>query len=142
MPTQPDPALQDTQAAELKRLQAENENLRGQLAAAGARNTTAAPAAHVFQLSEGQRQELQMHGNAVIDGKMMTIDEVRKILPPGQTTVEITAPKTVRELPAERTRDKIAGIDYIYPSVEYGKLDPAVAGQPGVSGPAADKTGK
>jgi hypothetical protein len=32
----------------------------------------------------------------------------------------------------------VRGVDFIYPSVERGKIDPAVAGTPGINGPAAD----
>lgn len=63
--------------AERDRLRTENASLREQLAAAG----VVRPAAvHRFQLSEGDRSELEMHGSANIGGKLMTADEVRALL--------------------------------------------------------------
>jgi hypothetical protein len=124
--------------AENARLQAENENLRGQLAAAGAARGVQAPVQHTFVLSEGQRQELAMHGNVLIDGRYRTADEVDAMLGSDQSAVPLEVPDQVRQLPKEATRSAVAGVDFIYPSVAPGQLDPAVAGQPGVHGPAAD----
>jgi hypothetical protein len=60
--------------AERDRLRADNAALRAQLAA----STGQPPAAvHRFQLSEGDRAELEMHGRANIGGELMTADEVR-----------------------------------------------------------------
>lgn len=124
-------------AADRDRLLAENENLRGQLAAAGAaRPGTAAPAQHRFLLSEGQRQDLEMHGNTEIGGRFVDTGEVRGMLEDDQQRIEIDTPDTVRQVPQASTRTKIPGVDFVYPSVEYGKLDPAVADAPGVHGPA------
>lgn len=124
--------------AERDALRAENENLRGQLAAAGAARGVRAPVQHTFVLSEGQRQELALNGNVLIDGKYRTADEVDAMLGSEQSAVPLEVPEQTRRLPKEVTREKVAGIDFIYPSVAYGKLDPAVADQPGVNGPAAD----
>jgi hypothetical protein len=120
--------------AEIARLTKDNENLRGQLAAAGARPPAAQ---HQFLLSEGQRQELALNGNVLVNGQYLTADQVVSKLGPDQQGLELDVPDKARELPREVTRDKVAGIDYVYPSVAYGQVDPAVAGQPGVHGPAA-----
>jgi hypothetical protein len=128
----------DEIAAERDQLRAENENLRGQLVAAGAgRPGTAAPAQHRFFLTEGERQELELNGNAVVGGKLMTTEQVRAKLSGDFADVEIADATNVREVPSAHDRPKVAGIDYIYPSVAYGELDPAVAGTPGFNGPAA-----
>lgn len=142
----------DDIAAERDALRAENENLRGQLAAAGATTTAgrAAPAQHRFQLSEGDRQELELRGVVNIGGRMMTRDEVLAEIadagPDGQGNndqgaVEIAeAPEATRvdlsKLP-DRTGPGVEGIDFVYPSVERGKIDPDVAGTPGINGPSA-----
>ena len=137
----------DEIAADRDRLQAENENLRGQLAAAGAR---AYAPAHRFQLSEGDRQELEIRGVVNIGGRLWTRDEVLAALAKAgpdasgnndQSGVQIAeAPAGTRidpdTLPA-RTGPGVAGVDFVYPSVARGRIDPAVAGTPGVSGPAA-----
>lgn len=129
--------------AERDALRAENENLRGQLAAAGAARQTAAPQ-HVFQLSEGDRQELEIRGVVSIGGRLMTTAEVRQALAAagaGQEHVEIAdAPEGTRVDPGRRgglTGPGVRGIDFVYPSVARGLIDPAVAGVPGINGPAA-----
>lgn len=128
----------DEIAEQRDRLLAENENLRGQLAAAGAARPGLAPVAqHRFVLSEGQRQELAQHGNVLVDGQYLDADQLRAKMGEDQAGVELEVPATVRQLPAEVTRDKIPGVDFIYPSVNYGEIDPALAGTPGVSGPPA-----
>lgn len=131
-------------AAERDALRAENENLRGQLAAAGAaRPGQAAPVAHTFQLSEGDRQELEIRGVINVGGRLVTKAEVLEMLGEDQKGVKIAdAPAGTRVDPAliqKATGPGVAGVDYVYPSVERGRLDPAVAGTPGVSGPAADR---
>jgi hypothetical protein len=132
-------------AAERDALRAENENLRGQLAAAGAaRPGQAAPVQHTFQLSEGDRQELEIRGVINVGGRLVTTAEVREMLGEDQKGVKIAeAPEGTRVDPAliqKVTGPGVAGVDFVYPSVERGKIDPAVAGTPGISGPPA--TGK
>lgn len=122
-------------------LRAENARLRAQLAAAG--RTAGAPAAqHTFQLSEGDRQELEIRGVINYGGRAMTKDDVEaEMVKAGQRGVEIAdAPAETRiELgPEIATGPGVRGIDYVYPSVARGKIDPDVAGTPGISGPAAD----
>jgi hypothetical protein len=132
-------------AAERDALRAENDNLRTQLAAAGAaRPGQAAPVQHTFQLSEGDRQELEMRGVINVGGRQMTKDEVMAELrkTEDQRNVKIAdAPDGTRvdvsKLPG--VGKGVAGVDFVYPSVERGKIDPAVAGTPGISGPPADK---
>lgn len=145
----------DEIAAERDRLRAENENLRGQLAASGATRTagTAAVPQHRFQLSEGDRQELEIRGVVAIGGRLYTREEVLAELAKAgpdeqghndQSRVEIAeAPAATRIDPATlatRTGPGVPGVDFVYPSVERGKIDPAVAGTPGISGPSADET--
>jgi hypothetical protein len=130
----------DEIAAQRDRLAQENVALKAQLAAAG---RTAPSAQHVFQLSEGDRQELEIRGAVVIGGRLMTKADVEEAMAAaGQKGVtikdapEATALKITKDTPG--MGPGVRGIDYIYPSVERGKIDPAVAGTPGVEGPAAD----
>jgi hypothetical protein len=132
----------DDIAAERDKLRAENERLRNQLAAAG-RPAGVVAAQHTFQLSEGDRQELEIRGVVAIGGRLMTKAEVEEAMAEaGQKGVTIKdAPEETR---VQITKDTpgigpgVRGIDYVYPSVERGKIDPAVAGTPGISGPSAD----
>lgn len=136
----PEKTPAEVAAAEITALRAENENLRGQLAAAGAANTKAAPVQHTFQLSEGDRQELEIRGAINVNGRLVTKADVVKMLGKDQKGVKIAdAPEGTRIDPAtlpKITGPGVAGVDYVYPSVERGKIDPAVAGTPGISGPA------
>lgn len=129
-------------AAERDALRAENENLRGQLAAAGAaRPGVQAPVQHTFQLSEGDRQQLEITGVINVGGKLLTKAEVVKLLGKDQKNVPIAdAPAATRVDPdklPDRTGKGVEGVDYVYPSVARGEIDPAVAGTPGISGPPA-----
>lgn len=128
----------DEIAAQRDALLAENENLRGQLAAAGGRVVRPQ---HTFMLSEGARQELQLYGVTNIDGRRWTIDEVRaKLAEQEQDGVEIADPDpSVARTAAVglRPQGKTPGVDFVYPSVAPGQIDPAVAGLPGINGPAA-----
>jgi hypothetical protein len=126
--------------ADRDRLAQENVALKAQLAAAG---RTAPGAQHVFQLSEGDRQELEIRGAVVINGRLMTKEDVVKAMADaGQRGVKIAdaPPETKLQITDDTPgRGKgIQGVDFIYPSVERGKIDPAVAGTPGISGPPAD----
>lgn len=118
-------------------LLAEVERLRGQLAAAGTRAVDA-PAAHRFFLSEGGRQELELYGVVNIGGKQRTRDEVLAMLDDSQAGVEIAEVDPGSRLAPARPQGTTPGVDFVYPSVAPGELDPAVAGTPGVSGPAAE----
>jgi hypothetical protein len=69
-------------AAERDALRAENEKLRAQLAAVVTTGHAYAPR---FQLSEGHRAELELHGVTDIGGKRMTADEVRALLAESDT---------------------------------------------------------
>lgn len=134
----------DEIAAERDALRAENERLRGQLAAAGARPAVGVAAPQHLFLSEGDRQELEIRGVLNIGGRLMTREEVLAELGDNQKGVEIAdAPEGTRVDPAAvrkiQERPAILGVDYVYPSVEPGKIDPAVAGTPGINGPAADQ---
>lgn len=124
--------------AERDRLQRENENLRGQLAAAAA-NRVATPV-HTFQLSQGQLAELEATGRTNVGGKLMDASEVRSLMPDDQRRVEIATPpaEQVAALPPARPQGNTPGVDYVWPSVRPGAIDPAVAGTPGINGPAAD----
>jgi hypothetical protein len=126
----------DMLRAEVDRLNTEN----GRLRAATAVPTAAAGAVqHQFFLTEGARQELELNGNAVINGRMMTIDQVRAELSPEQSQIQIDGPPEDRPMPAGgRPASATPGVDFVYPSVAPGLIDPAVAGQPGINGPAAE----
>lgn len=131
----------DEIAAERDRLAVENAALQAQLTAVGGARTPGAQ--HVFQLSEGDRQELEVRGVVNIGGRLMDKAAVEKAMAAaGQRGVKIKdAPEGTRVTVTEDTPGVgpgVRGVDFIYPSVERGKLDPAVAGFPGVSGPAAD----
>jgi hypothetical protein len=130
----------DKIAADRDRLATENVALKAQLEAAGRPGPTTQ---HVFQLSEGDRQELEIRGVVAIGGRLMTKADVEKAMAEaGQKGVKIkdappeTAVKITDSTPGRGPG--VEGVDYIYPSVERGKIDPAVAGTPGISGPAAD----
>jgi hypothetical protein len=126
----------DDIAAERDKLREENNRLKAQLAAAGGSVQPYAPQ-QTFQLSEGDRQELAARGVVNVGGRMRTAAEVREMLPDSQRDVDLgDAP--VPNLPAGREQGATPGVDYVYPSVAPGQIDPAVAGTPGISGPAAD----
>jgi hypothetical protein len=126
------------------RLVAENEQLRAQLAAVGGARVQQPQ--HTFQLSEGDRQELEIRGVVNVGGRMMTksdVEQAMKAAGAGQEGVKIAdAPEGTRIDPAtlpKITGPGVAGVDYVYPSVQRGKIDPKLAGTPGISGPAAGK---
>jgi hypothetical protein len=141
---QPTPGTKAALEAELASAKQELELMRGQLAAAGAdRPDKAAAGKHVFFLSEGVRQELEMFGVANVDGQLMTADAVRARLTGDQEGVEIkeAAPELARQAPEVLVRPGVPGVDFVYPSVARGEIDPAVAGRPGINGPAAGDRG-
>jgi hypothetical protein len=130
------PGADQSEAASLRQ---ENERLRAQLAAAGGR---VVQPQHTFQLSEGDRQELEIRGVVNIGGRMMTKEDVEAAMAEaGQRGVTIAdAPEATKVDPAliaARGGKGVLGVDFVYPSVERGRIDPAVAGTPGISGPAA-----
>jgi hypothetical protein len=120
--------------AERDQLRTEVEQLRGQLAAAGAR--VPAPQ-YTFQLSEGDRQELVQRGVVNIGGRRMTREDVAAELSVDQLDVEL-GDATPVDAPAPARTGAVEGVDFIYPSVAPGLIDPAVAGTPGINGPAAE----
>lgn len=123
-----------TDQGELATLRRENAQLRAQLSAAG---RVRAPA-HTFQLSEGDRQELLVSGFVNINGVRRSREEVAEMLEPAQEGVDLGDKDPVDGQgmgPVERSA--IRGVDYIWPSVEPGFIDPDVAGTPGVNGPSA-----
>lgn len=128
----------DQIAAERDQLRAENAALRGQLTAAGRGGYQPAQR---FALSEGDRQELEMNGVAVIGGRRMTREDVLEALGP-DSQVEIAEPPADRDqrqtVAGARAASAIPGVDFVYPSVEPGFIDPAVAGTPGISGPVRE----
>jgi hypothetical protein len=136
----------DDIAGERDRLKAENNALKAQLEQAG-RVPGAYRPAQTFQLSEGDRQELEIRGVVNVGGRLMTKADVEAAMAAaGQRGVKIAdAPEATRVsdqvLVDARSRGTgIRGVDYVYPSVAAGQLDPAVAGTPGISGPPADLT--
>ena len=115
-------------------LRAENEPLRGQLAAAGVRR--GGPVSHEFVLSEGERQELLTTGVTTHNGVRLTREDVERKLTTRQADLELGDVDPAAALPG-RPATNIPGFDYVYPSVQRGAIDPAVAGTPGINGPAA-----
>ena len=131
------PETKDEIAAERDRLRADNEQLRGQLAAAGATRQPYRPIP--FMLTEGARQELEMYGVATINGRQYTREEALAAAEAaGQTGIEIAEPSVARKPTAPVQRGAVRGVDYVYPSVAPGLIDPEVAGMPGINGPAAE----
>jgi hypothetical protein len=137
----PAPGTKAALEAELASARRENENLRGQLTAAGVGPRVQQPA-HTFQLSEGDRQELVAFGRVNVGGVMRTRDEIADMLGPDQQDVDLgDAEPTAIGLPPQR-RSAVEGVDFVYPSVEPGYIDPKVAGTPGINGPSADTKSK
>jgi hypothetical protein len=112
----------------------ENAQLRAQLATGG--RQVNAPA-HQFLLSEGGRQELITYGVTTVNGRRVTAEQVSELLGDAQADVELGDTKPVDGNPAARPNLGIPGVDFVYPSVVPGAIDPAVAGTPGINGPAA-----
>jgi hypothetical protein len=119
------------------RLTHEVEALRGQLTAAGSAPRGYAPAQQ-FTLSEGDRQELVQRGVVNIGGRRMTRDQIREALPDSYAAVDLGTAKPADGDVQDVERTAVRGVDYVYPSVQPGRIDPAVAGTPGINGPAAD----
>lgn len=130
----------DDIAAERDALKRENDNLRAQLAARGQAPATGTPQ-HTFMLSEGDRQELVQRGVVNINGRLMTRDDVRAEMGDRGKNVDLGTAEPDPQLLKSAERTSIRGFDYVYPSVEPGKIDPEVAGTPGINGPAADTDG-
>lgn len=129
-------------AAERDTLREENDRLKAQLAAAG-RPAGATQAQHQFVLSEGARQDLIASGVTNIDGVRRTAPEVQAMLGADQQNVDLGDTEPVDGLGSDPVkRSSIRGFDYVYPSVEAGYIDPAVAGTPGINGPPAATKGK
>ncbi|RQW83559.1 hypothetical protein [Micromonospora globispora] len=128
--------------AENARLRAENERLRGQLAAAGASTRAGTVPAAKPYLTEGERQDLITFGvtNDVHAGQRMNLHDAAKRYPDADLADATDDAKTAAD--RDRTeaveRTSVRGVDYVWPSVEPGKIDPAVAGTPGINGPSAD----
>lgn len=126
----------DQIAAERDQLRAENENLRGQLSAAGA-GRAYQPAAQ-FILSEGNRQELLQHGVTTIGGRRATREQVAEATRGNPTYANVDlGDRDPDPQPAGRPVAGVPGVDFVYPSVAPGLIDPDVAGLPGISGPPA-----
>jgi hypothetical protein len=137
---QPPETKPSNQQTEVERLRAENEQLRGQLAAAGARRANvAAPKPY---LTEGERQDLITFGvtTDVHTGRRLNLHEAREKYP--DADLSNASDGAVAGADRDRTeaaeRGSVRGVDYVWPSVAPGKIDPAVAGTPGISGPAAE----
>lgn len=128
----------DELADQLAAAQRENTALRTQLAGVG---RVYAPA-QTFQLSEGDRQDLETFGVVNIGGRRYTREEVLdKLSGTSQSGVQIDEPAALLDQRARtevRRESAVEGVDFIYPSVAPGQIDPAVAGTPGINGPAAD----
>lgn len=123
---------QNSNEAEVAALRAENDRLKGQLAQATARTANVAPAKPY--LTEGERQELITFGRS----GGLNLKTAAKKFPEADlsgTTEVARKASTEDELKGERS--SIRGFDFVYPSVAPGVLDPAVVGEPGITGPAA-----
>src|ERR1700749_92874 len=73
------PETKEDVTAERDKRRAENEQLRAQLQAAGGAGSAVGRASvpqHVFQLSEGDRQELEIRGAINVGGRLMTKADV------------------------------------------------------------------
>lgn len=118
--------------AELAALRAENDRLKGQLAQATAR-TPNVQAAKPY-LTEGERQELITFGRS----GDLNLKTAKERFPDadlsGATDV---ARKASTEDETRTERGAVRGVDFVYPSVRPGFIDPEVAGTPGINGPAA-----
>lgn len=131
-------AERDALRAQLSELVVERDALRRKLTAAGTVGRVAAPA-HTFQLSQAQLSELEIYGVTNVDGVQRTTAEVRGMLTGNQSRIKIKDASNPQEpVRAGGERSAVYGVDYVYPSVAPGKIDPAVAGTPGISGPSAD----
>lgn len=130
------PSAKPVDGAYILRLQARIAELARQLAAAGGR---VVQPEHTFVLSEGARQELVTQGVTNVDGVRRTASEVRDMLGEGQADVDLGDAKPVDGLGVGPVQERAAirGFDFVYPSVKPGFIDPAVAGTPGINGPAA-----
>lgn len=130
----------DEIAADRDRLAAENDALRARLTALGQTDVPGAQGPARLFLSEGDRQDLEMHGRVNLGGRSMTTEQVTDALQGGpQEGVEI-AEKPIGapdQAPPAVAPTSIRGFDYVYPSVARGVIDPKVAGTPGINGPAA-----
>lgn len=132
------PETKDEIAAERDELRAENERLRTQLAATGQPSPGVQGPQRLF-LSEGDRQELETTGRVNLGGRLLNREQVLDELQGGpQEGVQIGEPANPRGVAAVPEPTNIRGVDFVYPSVTRGKIDPAVAGAPGINGPAAD----
>lgn len=140
---EPTPGTKAALEADNKRLQDENERLRSQLVEARSAHGAVAgsPARVTFagrpefrggtKLSEGERQQLELDGviSDVHGGGMLYADDFG---------VEVTTEDgrnrlaKAREKDAADARAGIQGVDYVYPSVAPGVLDPAAEVRGGV----------
>lgn len=129
----------DDIAAERDALRADNERLRAELAR-GLPGRVDVPQ-HRFQLSEGDRQELVQRGVVNIGGRLFTREEVEAKLGDDQRGIDLgdAVPDPLVVAQARRERGNVRGVDYVYPSVAAGEIDPGAVGTPGVSGPAAEE---
>lgn len=126
-------------AEERDALRAENDRLHEEVAKLQA---AAGPArgyapAQQFMLSEGDRQELVQRGVVAIGGRLRTRAQVAEMLGDRQAGIDLGTASPSDVLLQEAERGAIRGVDYVYPSVAPGQIDPAVAGTPGINGPAA-----
>lgn len=123
---------QNNHEAEVAALRAENDRLKGQLAQATARTANVAPAKPY--LTEGERQELITFGRS---GRLNLKTAAQRFPEADLSGATDVAKKASTEDELTVERPAIRGFDYVYPSVAPGVIDPAVVGEPGITGPAA-----
>jgi hypothetical protein len=135
------PENKDEIAAQRDALLAENKRLRDQLAAAAVAPRAGNVPAPKPYLTEGERQDLITFGvtTDVHTGQRLNLHQARDLYPDadlsGASDTAVAAAE--RDNTEAQQRTAVRGVDYVWPSVAPGKIDPAVAGTPGINGPAA-----
>lgn len=115
----------DEIAAQRDQLRAENEQLRGQLVELAGRSPARVtfPARPAFGLSEGERQDLELHGvtSSPFDGSRILASDydVDVLTVAGRKRL---ADEQARRAAAGDARAAVEGVDYVYPSVAPGVL--------------------
>lgn len=126
----PNPGTKAALEADNERLTAENERLKGELAAARAgaaspaqvtMSAPAVPGRPAFGLSEGERQALIMNGvvNSAFDGSLILASDhgIEPVTEIGRKNLAHASKVVIEE-----QRKAIRGVDFVYPSAAPGVL--------------------